>query len=164
MTGQLVQFPLLDYDGLSGDYGSPPSWGAWDLTCKLVTYVVTERHITFNRDKNDVIWDAGAITRSLYCVNAVGAEAQRYCGDHFLLILRHPADRWDNHDPDVFVYGIKRGEKLGEEPLARSFWQPRTVWLAGASTMIVNDPRFGSEISLLLEEREKPKRTANHTP
>jgi hypothetical protein len=139
--------------GLYGDDGKS-AWAELALVkCILKSYVVVERHHNFDAGQNEIQWDAGAIVSTLNPIRVNGYDSQEYFGGELLLIQRGDYSiRWDNHDPNVHVFGI-RGELPVTMPVPRSLWQPKTVWLACASIMTVEEPTMRSEFSKFLQKR-----------
>src|SRR5262245_51715290 len=127
---------------LAGEYGGSSVWNDDKLVRGILkSYIVVERHFTlWAKDKSDSIWDTAIVMGlddPLQCFNF---QRQNYSGDELLLMHRHEIFPWDNDDPSVLVYGIREGESLETSPLTRDLWLPKTQWLAGASTMSVEDP------------------------
>jgi hypothetical protein len=112
-------------------------------------YVVMERrHSWFDNKKRDIEWDAAALVTLHELLNG-----KLYQGDKLLLFLRYPESNWDNNDPNVYVYGITDSEGYEESLIARTMWEPKTVWLTSHTVMTVEDPAGRSEISLFYEKR-----------
>lgn len=125
----------------------------------LKSYVVLERHFNTTKvEKGSVEWDT-AIVMSLFApLEAIGANAEKFVGSELLLIHHLPDFAWDNGDPVVHVFGMREGKFLGEGPLVRQRWEPKTVWLEGHAIMTVEDPSALSEISQVLRKRADEKR------
>src|SRR5262249_21733497 len=95
------------------------------------------------------IWDTAIVMGLDDPLQCFDFQRQNYSGDELLLMHRHEIFPWDNDDPSVLVYGIREGEALETSPLTRDLWLPKTQWLAGASTMSVEDPSSPSPMAVL---------------
>ena len=119
----------------------------------LTSYVVVERHHNMYREVEEIVWDTAIILTLLIPLQIKTVDAKEYSGNRLLLIQRNPERAWDNSDPNVHVFGIPEGENLGEGPLARNVWQPKTVWLESHAIMTVENPEAPSETSRLMQKR-----------
>jgi hypothetical protein len=114
----------------------------------LASYIAVERHHNHSDDwrQETIVWDAAVVMLPSIQLQGTVDDKQEYL-DELLLLHRFPNFAWDNSDPVVHVFGVKRSESLPRGALARSIWQPKTVWLESRAVMTVEDPVMPSEMS-----------------
>lgn len=143
--------------GLAGDYSGDSEWSHGELIQgELKQYIVVEHNDMIIEDKK--MWDAAAIISLQTPLKTIGLKSEAFWGRHLLLIQRYAEAAWDANDPVIHVFGIK-DEKIFIDGavLSREVWQPKTVWLASAAVMTVEDDDAPSEMALAFRKRAERK-------
>jgi hypothetical protein len=134
---------------LAGEYGGPSVWGDAQVQGNLAFYAVVEREFTLWSDERSGIWDTAIVMSLPTPLTSPDFKEREYIGSSLLLLHRYPDIAWNYDDPPVVIYGILENIFTISEPLELSSWRPKTMWLAGCTTMAVEDQLMPSPVGAL---------------